>query len=136
MRGLRGPSARIGLAVLLTGLAFYLFLGYRSDYLGHYLAGFGGTLLLLALPPLFRRRLEGPELLAIMLLAVSLGFGTEMTLFKIAKFDPVDFANQSAGACIAGLCLVNQRWEPGRAVRVFAVGALIAAAGVLSAHRC
>ena len=124
------------MAVVLTGLPFYLFLGYRSDYLGHYLAGFGGTLLLLALPPLVRQRLSGAEILAVTLLAVTLGFGTEMTIFKIAKFDPVDFANQSAGACIAGLCLVNQRWEPGRALRVFAVGALIAAAGGLSAHHC
>ena len=124
------------MAAALTGLAFYLFLGYRSDYLGHYLAGFGGGLLLLALPPMIRQRMSGPEILAVVLLAVSLGFGTEMTIFKIAKFDPVDFANQSAGACIAGLCLIDQRWVPGRAVRVFALGALIAAAGGLSAHRC
>ena len=124
------------MTVVLTGLTFHLFLGYRSDYLGHYLAGFGGALLLLALPPMVRQRLSGPEILAVVLLAVSLGFGTEMTIFKIAKFDPVDFANQSAGACIAGLCLINQRWVPGHAVRVFALGALIAAAGGLSAHRC
>lgn len=133
---MRGPVARTGTAALLTGLAFYLFLGYRSDYLGHYLAGFGGTLLLLALPPLIRQRLSGPEILSVVLLAVMLGFGTETTIFKIAQFDLVDFANQSAGACIAGLCLLNQRWEPGRALRVFTLGALIAAAGGLSAHRC
>ena len=133
---MRGAGVRIGTAAALTGLLFYLFLGHRSDYLGHYWAGFGGTLLLLAIPPIFFERLPDSWILAITLVAISLGFGTEMTIFKIAKFDPVDFANQSAGACIAGLCLIRQRWEPGWAVRVFALGALIAAAGGLSAHRC
>lgn len=133
---MRGLFIRIGGAAVLTGWAFHLFLGHRSDYLGHYWAGFGGALLLLALPPILLRKCPEPWIPAIVLLAILLGFGTEMTIFKIAQLDLVDFANQSAGACIAGLCLLNQRWEPGRAVPVFALGALIAAAGGLSAHRC
>ena len=48
------------------------------------------------------------KLLAIVVLAVAMGFVTEMTVFNLAKFDPVDFANQSLGACIAGLCLLGQ----------------------------
>lgn len=131
---MRGPVARIGSAAVLTGLAFHLFLGYRSDYLGHYWAGFGGTLLLLAVPPIFLRKLPDSWIPAIVLLSISLGFGTEMTIFKIAQFDLVDFANQSAGACIAGLCLLNQRWEPRHGLRVFASAALISIAGTLVAH--
>ena len=39
---------RILIAALGSGLAYAGFLGHRTDYLGYYLAGFGGTLLLLA----------------------------------------------------------------------------------------
>lgn len=131
---MRGPVARIWTAAILTGAAFHLFLGYRSDYLGHYWAGFGGTLLLLAVPPIFLRELPDSWIPAIVLLAISLGIGTEMTIFKIAKFDPVDFANQSAGACIAGLCLLNRRWAPRHGPLVFASAALILIAGALVVH--
>ena len=39
----------LGLVVapLVLALAYHEFLGHRSDYLGHYLAGYGGTLLLI-----------------------------------------------------------------------------------------
>ena len=33
----------------------------------------------------------------------------EATLFAIARFDPVDFANQSIGACLAGLCVSDMQ---------------------------
>lgn len=102
---------RIGSAGLLIGLPYRLFLWNRTDYLGHAIAGFGGTLFLLGLPPLLNRRMSDRKLFALVCLAVALGFGTEMTLFNLAKFDPVDFANQSIGACMAGLCLLGQEWQ-------------------------
>ena len=44
------------LGTLATALAYWLFLGHRSDYLGHYLAGLGATLGLLTLCLLFTKK--------------------------------------------------------------------------------
>lgn len=91
-------------AVAVIGLAYGLLFPDRSDYLGHFLAGAGGTLLLVgvvvAVVP------QRPRLVAACVaLAVILGVGTEATIFRLAEFDPVDLANQSIGAVLAGIGL-------------------------------
>ncbi len=119
---------------MLTSLPYRLFLWHRTDYLGHYIAGFGGTLLLLSLPLLLKRQVSERKLLALVVLAIVLGFGAEMTIFNMAKFDPVDFANQSLGACMAGLCLLGQEWEPDAGLWTTASAAVFITAGFIVAH--
>ena len=98
-----GTLARVLAAGIGGGLIFVALLGYRTDYAGHFLAGFGGTLGLLAFPlatlsPALRWEPLGAAILAILLGAV-----IEATIFKIAIFDPVDFFNQSLGAALAAI---------------------------------
>ena len=131
---MRRALVRLWATALWISLPYRLFLWHRTDYLGHVIAGFGATLLLLCLPPLFRRRMSDKRVLATVLLAIAFGFGTEMTIFKIAKFDPVDFANQSLGACIAGLCLLNQEWVPNVASWVLVSSGFCMLAGIVIAH--
>lgn len=94
----------------LACLLYYLFLGHRSDYLGHYAAGYGGTLsalaLLLAIIP--RRLVSWVPLLIVGVTIGCIGAGTiaEATVFCLAKFDEVDYCNQNLGALLAGLVLV------------------------------
>jgi len=38
---------------------------------------------------------------------IALGALLEATIFRIAIFDPVDFVNQSVGACLAGAALTG-----------------------------
>ena len=97
------------LGTLATALAYWLFLGHRSDYLGHYLAGLGATLGLLTLFLLFTNKALAWETAAIALIAIGLGFVTEFSIFRLALFDPVDFCNQSLGACVAGACMLGAR---------------------------
>ena len=86
------------------GVIFVLLLGYRSDYAGHFLAGFGGTLALLALPLAHTSPLRWTPFVACVI-AIALGSLVEATLFRIAIFDPVDFFNQSLGAVLAAACV-------------------------------
>lgn len=103
-----------------TGLAliagYLLLLGHRPDYAGHAIAGYAGTLGLLALLLLVQR--PGTQLgwavPSVVIVAVALGVGTEATIFFGAVWDPVDFGNQSAGACLAGSVLAG-RPAPGPA---------------------
>lgn len=91
--------------VLLVGAAYWAVFPDRTDYAGHFLAGAGGTYALLALGLL---ALPGRPWIVVALtwLAVLLGVGTEATIFRLAEFDPVDLANQSLGAVLAGLGMV------------------------------
>lgn len=83
----------------MFGLAF----SYRTDYLGHFIAGFGGTLGLLTLGRIVSSWRWMPLLLTSV--AIAIGIGTESSIFRIAIFDAVDFFNQSLGAALA-CCLV------------------------------
>jgi hypothetical protein len=113
-----GETLSTNLRAVGTGgavIAGYLvFLGHRRDYAGHAIAGYAGALGLLALLLLVWRR--GAELgwavPGVVLLSIALGVGTEATFFYGAVWDPVDFGNQSAGACLAG-CVVAGRPAPG-----------------------
>ncbi len=100
-------GALLGVAAL-TCAPYVLFLGYRPDYLAHYIAGVGGTLLLLTLAGQLGFAVSGWRCVGIALLGIAAGLVLECTVFKIAKFDPVDFANQSLGACVAGLYLPSE----------------------------
>lgn len=122
----------LGAAALATALTFRYLLGYRTDYLGHYLAGLGGTLLLLV-PLAARRRPSGWSVVALVAIAVGIGYVTESTVFRIAIFDPVDFVNQSLGACVAGAGVVGRPGSARRAAAVLIVGLVCLWAGVLYA---
>lgn len=93
---------------VVIGVAYDQILAHRSDYLGHFLAGFGGTLgtitlALWAIPTVRFLRLAGWVTLAVVLGCIGLGAVLEETLYRIAKWDEVDFCNQSLGAVLAGL---------------------------------
>lgn len=89
---------------------FEFFLGHRHDYSGHYLAGYGATFIAamlgirIAIGTRYQRWI--PFLLVpFCLLCILGGVFTEATIFRLAKFDEVDFFNQSLGAVLASLVL-------------------------------
>ncbi len=93
---------------ILTCSGFVLFLAHRTDYAGHYAAGFGGTLLALGwgigmVPNAISLPAFGRWVFTITATAICLGALLESSVFKLAIFDPVDFCNQSIGAVVAGL---------------------------------
>ena len=96
------------LPAAVIGIGFLVLLGFRPDYLGHFAAGYGGTLTALALLTAaiprnhFASRMP-ITVVATVVICICGGIFTEATLFNIAKFDEVDFCNQSLGAFIAGL---------------------------------
>lgn len=107
------------LVVPLVGAAYVMAFPARPDYPGHFLAGAGATLLLGALVVLVGRP-HPFVVVGTVLLAVGLGAVAEQTVFRLAEFDPVDLANQSLGAGLAGVVLLEC---PRRALPVAAVGA-------------
>lgn len=103
-----GTLLRVVVAGVGGGLVFVTLLGYRTDYAGHFLAGFGGTLGLLAVALV---SLEPPRAgvpFALAMVAIVLGAVLEATVFKIAIFDPVDFCNQSLGAVLAAAAVQHR----------------------------
>ena len=101
------PPAVVAIVTLVCAVSFLAAFPLRTDYAGHFLAGAGGTAVLLgALIAL------GPtpwRVVATTAIAVLLGVGTEATVFKIAIFDPVDLGNQSLGALVVACGLVGSR---------------------------
>jgi hypothetical protein len=100
-------SAVAVLPALVTALLFYLALGHRRDYLGHFAAGYGATLCaaavhLAALPAARYGRFAAVGLLACTVACIAAGAVAEATVFRLAKFDEIDFCNQSLGAVLAG----------------------------------
>ncbi|HUE75083.1 MAG TPA: hypothetical protein VMP01_29715 [Pirellulaceae bacterium] len=128
------------LPALLAGVVFKLFLGHRHDYTGHFLAGYGGTLgltmfALRVLPAERFGSLSTWSLVPLCILCIGLGAITEATIFRLAKFDEVDFCNQSLGAVLAAaaaLAYVGPQKPP---QRHFHFG-LIAAIAFLGAGGC
>ncbi len=124
--------AVLGVAALATALTFRYLLGHRTDYVGHYLAGLGGTLLLLA-PLAARRKPSGWPVVALVAVAIGIGYVTESTVFRIAIFDPVDFVNQSLGACVAGAGVMGRPGSARRGATIAVLGLVCLWAGVLYA---
>lgn len=110
-------------AVTLVGLAFGLLFPDRTDYVGHFLAGAGGTYLLLAF--VITARPGSPRALVVATVcSILMGVLAEATIFRLAEFDSVDLANQSLGALLAGLGLLDAGNRPGTVVPVL-IGGLI-----------
>ncbi len=114
-------------AVLVPAIAIGLTFTDRPDYLGHYLAGAGGALLLLAAAAL--AGLRPWVVVGIVVAAILVGVGTESTVFRLAIFDPVDFATQSIGAAIAGCAYVGVRGSAPIAAGTAVLAAAFLAAG-------
>jgi hypothetical protein len=102
-------TLRISVApALLVSLLYYILLGHRRDYLGHYAAGYGGTLsalaiLLAAIPASWFEQKASLAVVAGVVLCIAAGTVTEATVFRLAKFDEIDYCNQNLGAVLAGL---------------------------------
>lgn len=116
-----GTLLRVLIAGIGGGLIVVALLGYRTDYAGHFLAGFGGTLGLLAFPLATLAPSLRWEPLGAAVIAVLLGAVVEATVFKIAIFDPVDFFNQSLGAALAA---ISVQGRPASLVAAFGSGLL------------
>lgn len=91
--------------LLVLGI-FELFLGHRHDYSGHYLAGYGATFIAAMLGIRMAQGKMVERYLSLLIIPFCLlcilgGIITESTIFRLAKFDEVDFFNQSLGAVLA-----------------------------------
>lgn len=93
---------------LLLAVAYIVFLGDRTDYAGHFMAGFGGTLFWIM--AIFHAQQDSrlklsPGPLVTLIVPACIVFGTllEATTFRLAKFDEVDYFNQNLGAIMAGI---------------------------------
>lgn len=123
------------LACTVTAAGFLVFTPGRSDYAGHYLAGFGGAAILGAVIIAFSKRPPGWPAVAAVGLAIALGAILEATVFRIALFDPEDFANQSLGACVALAVIVGRAPSQLRALSLALVAPVALVAGaVLALH--
>lgn len=100
------------LPALAVGILYEFFLGHRHDYAGHYMAGYGASLA--AMLFCFRvcseeqyRRWSTFSIVPMCIFCILLGTITELTIFNLAKFDEVDFCNQSIGAVLAAMATVT-----------------------------
>lgn len=94
--------------MLLAAVAYGGLFPDRTDYVGHFLAGAGGSFLLLAVAVAAAPERRWPVVIAVWV-AILLGVFTEATVFRLAEFDPVDLANQSLGAVLAGVAMLDAR---------------------------
>lgn len=90
-----------------VGVLYELYLGHRHDYVGHFAAGYGGTLsaMLVTFGMLSKERFSRWGTLGIVPMCfacILLGGIAEATAFRVARFDEIDFCNQSIGAVLAG----------------------------------
>ncbi|MBI2479977.1 MAG: hypothetical protein HYV60_15505 [Planctomycetia bacterium] len=97
--------------IVLVSLLFYVLLGHRRDYLGHYAAGYGGTLsaiaiVLAGIPTAKFQQMGSLAVVPCTILCIAAGTVTEATVFRLAKFDEIDYCNQNLGAVLAGLATV------------------------------
>lgn len=124
---------------VVVALLFYFLLGHRRDYLGHYAAGYGGTLgfiavVLAAIPQARFGRLAVLAVVPCTVLCIAGGTLTELTVFRLAKFDEIDYCNQNLGAILAGLATMRiaGNAKPSDSVlrAVISIGLLFLIAGV------
>ena len=115
-------------AIPVVAAAYVVAFPTRPDYPGHLLGGAGATLLLGVLVVLVRRP-HPLVVVGVVLVAVGLGAITEQTVFRLAEFDPVDLANQSVGAGLAGFAILECDRHPRSLVVASVVGLLLVVAG-------
>jgi hypothetical protein len=120
--------AVLAAAVLVPAFAFGVAFLDRTDYVGHYLAGAGGTALVLAVVAAQPGRRPWP-VAAGTAAAIVAGVGTELTVFRLAIFDPVDLANQSLGAVVVGAGLVGAHGSRRLAAGLVVVAVVLLVAG-------
>ena len=116
-------------AALISGVAYGVFLRHRPDYLGHYVAGLGATLMLFCLLWTRLRRALGWEAVGVAVTAIAIGFVTEQTIFRIVFFDPIDFCHQSLGACVACACVLDNKWDRSELPWLLGLAGLLVATG-------
>lgn len=125
---LRGRPFAALAAVAVLGVAYGLLFPERSDYLGHFLAGAGGTFMLLAVVVAFAPN-HPLVVVAGVTSAVLLGVAMEASIFRLAVFDPVDLANQSIGAVLAGIGLLDAKRGESSTGLAFVGGFVLVVAG-------
>jgi hypothetical protein len=124
----------------LACLTYEVFLGHRHDYTGHFAAGYGGSLgammlLLKLLPPIRFPRWSTMSIGPASMACILLGMLAEATAFRIAKFDEIDFFNQSIGAVLAGIVACRCADSPKPNDRAFDIGMIVGIA-FLSVGAC
>jgi hypothetical protein len=97
---------------LIVCVIYELFLGHRHDYTGHFAAGYGGTyaaymVYLRLIPDKYFGCWGLRSLIPACLVCILLGALAEATAFRIARFDEIDFFNQSLGAVLAAVVVVS-----------------------------
>jgi uncharacterized membrane protein YccC len=113
-----------------AGVVYEYFLGHRHDYTGHFLAGYGGTLgaLMVWLRTVSKNRyavLSIWSIVPICIACIGLGAIFEATVFRLAKFDEVDFCNQSLGAVIAAAAALFLADSQKPAVQLVDIGLIV-----------
>ena len=128
VRTLPGRPLAALVAVAVLGVAYGFLFPERSDYLGHFLAGAGGTFLLRAVVIV---NVPNHPLVVVagVASAVLLGVAMEASIFRLAVFDPVDLANQSIGALLAGIGLLDAQRGDSSAGLAFVGGFVLVVAG-------
>jgi hypothetical protein len=95
----------VGGIPLVGGLSFLWLASERPDWAGHFLAGYGATLLVCWI--VARARGGRPRAVFLTsLVSIGLGAGLEASVFRLAFFDFLDFWSQSLGASLAALSVV------------------------------
>ena len=117
--------AAAGALAILAGFGFY-----RIDAAAHFCAGFGGTLLLLALVG-WRREELGWTAVLVTLAAIAIGVVAEFTVFSDMVPDAVDVAHQSMGAVLAAAVMLGR---PARFKPLAPTALLILGIGFVFAH--
>ena len=125
---------------LIGGIVYEVFLGHRHDYTGHYAAGYGGTLgaICVWLKTIRPERFPQVSILGMApmcLACILLGAILEATAFRIAKFDEIDFCNQSLGALLAASAAMSFAGRDKPSAHTLDAG-LIAAIAFLAAGAC
>lgn len=118
------------LPAMAAGAVYEYFLGHRHDYTGHFLAGYGGTLgalmVWLRTVPEKRYAVIGTwSIMPICIACIGLGAIFEATIFRLAKFDEVDFCNQSLGAVIAAAAALFLAGSQKPAVQLMDIGLIV-----------
>ena len=128
VRTLPGRPLAALVAAAVLGVAYGFLFPERSDYLGHFLAGAGGTFLLLAVV-IVNASNHPLVVVAGVASAVLLGVAMEASVFRLAVFDPVDLANQSIGALLAGIGLLDAQRGDSSPGLAFVGGFVLVVAG-------